>query len=269
MKRRYHFERKPRTGLMARIVMKWGGGLITDKSSLCTVLPNRIELLAKTVRQIHEMGHDLVIVHGAGSFGHIRAKEFRLAEGNIPEIEQYEAIELVRGDMDQLHAHVIKALGDLPVHSHPPREFVKNTGSSFDGNLGAFLVPGIHVTFGDVVNCDPPADFGILSGDDLMMRLSNELPDVICSIFAMGGTPGVMTDSSQEADLIPLLTTETGFSGVHDEKIDVTGGIFLKVERAFEIAKHVEHVWFIDGHHPSRMLEIINTGDTIGTRIVK
>lgn len=169
--------------------------------------------------------------------------------------------------MDQLHSHVIDALRDLPIHSHPPRDFVTNTGSTFDGDLDAFLAPGIHLTFGDVVNCDPPADFGILSGDDLMLRLSNELPGVICSIFAMGGTPGVMTDSSTEADLIPLLTAETGFTGVHDENVDVTGGIFLKVERAFEIAKHVEHVWFIDGHHPSRMVEIINTGETMGTRI--
>ena len=78
---------------MGRIVMKWGGGLITDKSSLCTVLPDRIESLAKTVRQIFEMGHDLVIVHGAGSFGHIRAKEYRLAEGNVPDLDQNEAIQ--------------------------------------------------------------------------------------------------------------------------------------------------------------------------------
>ena len=59
---------------MGRIVMKWGGGLITDKTKLCTVLPNRIESLAQTVREIYQMGHDVVIVHGAGSFGHIRAK---------------------------------------------------------------------------------------------------------------------------------------------------------------------------------------------------
>ena len=108
---------------------------------------------------------------------------------------------------------------------------------------------------------------GILSGDDLMLRLSNELPDVNFSIFAMGGTPGVMTDSSSDATLIPRLTSDTDFSGVHEQEIDVTGGIFLKVERAFDIAKIVEHVWFIDGHHPNRIVDILNSGDTIGTRI--
>jgi isopentenyl phosphate kinase len=269
MKRRYHFEHEAHTEAMGRIVMKWGGGLITEKSSLCTVLPDRIQSLADTVRKIYEMGHDLIIVHGAGSFGHIRAKQYRLAEGNVPELEQQEAIELVRRDMDRLHNHVLNALEPLPIHSHPPREFVTNTGGAFLGDLNVFSSPGIHVTFGDVVKCDPPMDFGILSGDDLMLRLSNELPDVLCTIFAMGGTPGVMTDSTNDAKLIPRLTVETGFSGLHESSIDVTGGIFLKVERAFEISRNVGQVWFIDGHHPERMLEILDTGDTIGTRIVR
>ena len=247
--------------------MKWGGGLITDKTKLCTVLPNRIESLAQTVREIYQMGHDVVIVHGAGSFGHIRAKKYRLAEGNIPELDQSEAIQLVRQDMDKLHKHVLDSLGSLPVFSHPPRDFVLNTGDSFIGDLKQFTTPGIHVTFGDVVDCESPSDFGILSGDDLMLRLSNELPNVSCSIFAMGGTTGVMTDSSSDATLIPRLTSDTDFSGVHEQEIDVTGGIFLKVERAFEIAKIVEQVWFIDGHHPNRIVDILNSGDTIGTRI--
>ena len=34
-----------------------------------------------------------------------------------------------------------------------------------------------------------------------------------------------------------------------------------------EIAKIVEQVWFIDGHHPNRIVDILNSGDTIGTRI--
>ena len=91
-----------------------------------------------------------------------------------------------------------------------------------------------------------------------------ELPDVVCTIFAMGGTPGVMSDSTPDAMLIPLLSEDTGFSGIHDTEIDVTGGIFLKVERALQIAKQVDHVWFIDGHHPERMIdEIISNKDGI------
>ena len=73
--------------------------------------------MAEICKKIVAMGHELVIVHGAGSFGHIRAKEYRLAEGDIQGLDQSNAIILVRRDMDMLHAHVIEALSPLAVHS--------------------------------------------------------------------------------------------------------------------------------------------------------
>ena len=253
---------------MGRIILKWGGGLISDKKSLCTAKNTQIQQLGDCVKSLSEMGHDIVIVHGAGSFGHIRAREYRLDEGNIDGIEQAEGINLVRSDMDNLHNLVINSLYPLSVSSHPPRDFVVNTGTDFRGNLDRFLLHGIHITFGDVVECDSPRNFGILSGDDLMLRLSTELPDVTHTIFAMGGTAGLMTSSDSSGELIPLWDAKMAYSGHHAENIDVTGGIFLKVERADEISKSVEHVWLVDGEYPSRILDIVEHGHTIGTRIV-
>ena len=268
MKRRYRFECEPLTTLMGRVVLKWGGGLISDKSNLCTPHLDRIQALAGCIQNIVHMGYDVIVVHGAGSFGHIRAKEFRLAEGDIDDLDQIDAIKQVRNDMDTLHDLVIASLKPLPVSSHPPRDFVTNTGADFEGNLERFTSSGVHVTFGDVVDCDIPEKFGILSGDDLMLRLSVELPDVEFSIFAMGETPGLMTSDGVEGVLIPEWNGKTQFSGSHSQDIDVTGGIFLKAERAAEIAKVVEHVWFVDGSIPGRIIEIIDSGHTIGTRIV-
>ncbi|MDE0708707.1 MAG: hypothetical protein OSB33_07145 [Candidatus Poseidoniales archaeon] len=253
---------------MGRIIMKWGGGLISDKSTLCKPYSNRIVALADCVIQLVEQGHDVIIVHGAGSFGHIRARKYRLAEGKVAGMEQNEAIEQVRRDMDTLHQLVITPFQSLPLSSHAPRNFVLNTGPSFIGELSGFLNPGIHITFGDVVDCEPPKYFGILSGDDLMLRLSLELPDVTHVIFAMGETPGLMTQPGSEGELIPIWHSNMRFTGQHSEEIDVTGGIFLKAERATVISKHVEHVWFVDGTHTERIHEIIQNGHTIGTRIV-
>ena len=170
--------------------------------------------------------------------------------------------------MDELHNHVIRALHPLPVTSHRPRDFVINTGPDFVGNLDQFLLPGIHITFGDVVDCEPPVDFGIISGDDLMLRLSTELPDVSHAIFAMGGTPGLMTSACSSGELIQLWDNSMGYSGHHSENVDVTGGIFLKMKRADIISQFIEHVWLVDGHHAPRILEIIEDGHTIGTRVV-
>jgi isopentenyl phosphate kinase len=268
MKRRYGFERVPPRRSMGRIVMKWGGGLITNKSSLCTADIERIQSLANCVKSISELGHDIVIVHGAGSFGHIRARQHRLNEGNLPDLDQDEAVKQVRSDMSDLHNLVIDSLAPLPITSHAPRDFVVNTGADFLANLNRFHSPGIHVTFGDVVNCHEPKNFGILSGDDLMLRLSVELPDVTHAIFAMNGAPGLMTSGDESGELIPMWDKTMSYSGYHSEDVDVTGGIFLKVDRASVIAENIEHVWLVDGCIPSRIIEIVEKGQTVGTRFV-
>ena len=253
---------------MGRIIMKWGGGLISDKSSVCTANQQHIRNLAQCVKQIAKLGHDIIIVHGAGSFGHIRARQYRLDEGNIDGLEQTEGVDQVRADMLQLHDLVVESLLPLNVISHKPREFVHNNGPDFQANLEPFLDSGIHVTFGDVVECDPPLEFGILSGDDLMLRLSCELPDVTHSIFAMGGTPGLMTSSDENGQLIPIWNREMQYSGKHNQEIDVTGGIFLKAQRASHICEFVNHVWFVDGQHVNRIIDIVENGESVGTRIV-
>ena len=257
---------------MGRVILKWGGGLITDKSTICTPLHEQMRQLAEIVRILVENRHSVVVVHGAGSFGHLRAKEARINEGRIDEMNQDEAIIQIRSDMDQLNLLVAESLIDqgLIVKTHPPRSFVINNGPNFIADLDRFLTPNcVHITFGDVVSFDDEREFGILSGDDLMLRLSTELPDVTHSIFALGDVPGLMTapPDSPQSELIDDWISSDLIEGVHASEIDVTGGIFLKAERASAIAATVEQVWFVDGRIPSRILEIVTDGVTIGTRI--
>ena len=62
------------------VVIKWGGGLITHKDQLCTV---KLEIIRSLAEVCSKISKKLVIVHGAGSFGHLKAKKYRLAEGRI------------------------------------------------------------------------------------------------------------------------------------------------------------------------------------------
>jgi hypothetical protein len=62
------------------VVIKWGGGLITDKGRLKTPLVEIMNMLAQSVLQCHEQDIDVIVVHGAGSFGHLRAKQWKLQE---------------------------------------------------------------------------------------------------------------------------------------------------------------------------------------------
>ena len=101
------------------VVIKWGGGLITHKDQLCTINQTVIDQLAKVCSQ---SGKKLVIVHGAGSFGHMKAKKYRLSEGRIEGLEQDDAVEEVRSDMIKLNQSVVNSLQShgLSVKSYPP-----------------------------------------------------------------------------------------------------------------------------------------------------
>ena len=102
-----------------------------------------------------------------------------------------------------------------------------------------------------------------------MLRLSTEL-QVTHSIFLIGDSEGVLTGPPDESDseLITQLGPDTKVKGEHDVEIDVTGGIGLKIDRARKIASDVEEVWILDGRCPERVVELLRTGETRGTKIL-
>ena len=122
-----------------------------------------------------------------------------------------------------------------------------------------------------MVDCDGDEKFGILSGDDLVVRLSIELPNVIRLVFAIGGVDGILRrppNVSGPEDLIPVWTSNTDFVGYHDTNIDVTGGIGLKATRGLEVAKTGIEVIIVNGQVPKRVYDACMGLETIGTRIV-
>ena len=249
------------------VVIKWGGGLITFKDQLCTVNQDVIDALAKACSQTDKR---LVIVHGAGSFGHLKAKQFRLAEGRIDELSQDEAIYDVRSDMLTLNKFVMDSLAKhgVSAKSYPPHEWAKGTGPDFEGDLPVF--DGVTVVFGDVVD-DDKQGFGILSGDDLILRYATELPDVERAVFAIGGVDGILRVPPARAtteDLIEVWHPELEFEGEHSSDIDVTGGIGLKAARGAEISATGIDVILINGEYPARVLDAIDGKSVIGTRII-
>ena len=63
------------------VLIKFGGGLITNKSQMCTPEIDIIDDLVGVVANCLQQGLRVIVVHGAGSFGHLRAKHWRLNEG--------------------------------------------------------------------------------------------------------------------------------------------------------------------------------------------
>ena len=286
----------PLREFMGRVLVKFGGGVITTKSTgEPDVKWDVIQSLVNSTIDLVKQGHHLIVVHGAGSFGHVLAKRWDLSSGmescEFPEdsiLEQrMKAVSEVRKNMDSLckiivkeydkclqdeGLHLVDSTHRVQVTRHTPREFMRNTGHDFDGDMSRFIASNdgpchdfVHITHGDLVDCDEPKGFGILSGDHIMYRLATELPDVTHCIFAMDET-GILTSPDENGVLIPRWNRLMGLNGAHDAEIDVTGGIFLKVERALEISKSVEQVWFVDGTKTERIIDIVENGFGIGTK---
>ncbi|MFZ8905831.1 MAG: isopentenyl phosphate kinase [Poseidonia sp.] len=266
-----------------RVVVKWGGGLITHKDRMKSVRHDIIDNLANQLESCVAAGLDVVLVHGAGSFGHLKAKAYRLAEGRcspdaVPdEMTQDDAVVAVREDMMELNQHVLDALTkyDVSAVSLSPHQWARNVGPDFQGDLSMFAAAPrgiVMVTHGDVVDCDGQAEFGILSGDDLVYRLASELPGVKRLVFAMGGVEGVLasppTGEHDEGLLLPTLSKDDAFEGEHAAHMDVTGGIGLKVARGFDAANHGVEVHLVSGELECRVRDACLGEPVRGTILV-
>tara|TARA_B100000212_G_scaffold274295_1_gene213795 strand:+ start:6178 stop:6966 length:789 start_codon:yes stop_codon:yes gene_type:complete len=249
------------------VVIKWGGGLITEKSQLCTINQTVVDSLADVCSKSDKR---LVIVHGAGSYGHLKSKEFRLAEGNIESLDQDSAVSEVRSDMLKLNGIVLESLRNkgIDARSYPPHTWANGVGATFKGKLP--LHDGVTVVYGDVVD-DTSTDFGILSGDDLMYRYATEIPGVERAIFAIGEVDGILRVPPSRAsseDLIEVWSPDMEFEGEHASAIDVTGGIGLKAQRGAMIAEKGVDVIIVNGEYPQRVLDAIHGKSVVGTKIV-
>ena len=267
-----------RTTMTPAVVVKLGGGLITDKASLTTLRAPLLKRLAKEIAAAVDAGVHVLVVHGAGSFGHLRAKAWALAEGrssvqgNDGCADQDEAVAMVRADMLALSKHVASALHEAGITTsrHPPHQWATGVGPTFSGDLSP-LQPAttVPVTWGDVVPVPGHVSFGILSGDDVVHRCAVELPHITRVVFAMGGADVVLRRPPHEAteeDLITEWREDSVFEGHHAVEMDVTGGIGLKVERARSIAQHGVETFFVNGEVEGRLQAALLGQHVRGTR---
>ena len=266
------------------VVIKWGGSLITDKEKMCTPDMEIIDSLSNIMSKCVDEGLDIILVHGAGSFGHLRAKHWRLNEGLLDSYSfteqddcknQKDAVSKVRKEMLTLNNYICQSLEKFGLNASvkSPHNWARNTGSDFDGDiLDIFLdyQDSICVTYGDVVDCDSHT-FGILSGDDLVVRLCQEIPNVKRLVFAIGGVDGILKRPPQdgiEDDLIEVWSPNLKFEGLHNTDIDVTGGIGLKAARGAEVAKLGIDVLIVNGSYPQRVFDACRGIEVLGTKII-
>lgn len=255
------------------ILVKLGGSVITDKSRLKTFRKAACGRLAKELRPVRE---GLAVVHGAGSFGHIRAKRHRLHEGYASPAQLKHVAEVQR-DVRELNLKVLGALidGGIRAVSVPPAaaaSFSKGAVRTFDPSpframLDMRLSP---VTFGDVVP-DDAMRFSICSGDLMMEALAKEFrPRLVVFCADVDGVFSSDPKRDGKAELIPELDRGAlrRLKRSVARNADVTGSIHGKLERMLAIAQHCEKCMIVNGNVPGRLGKAVKGEEVVSTVVV-
>lgn len=246
--------------------MKLGGSVLTDKAAYRTPRPDALRRLARELAEVP----GLVVVHGAGSFGHVLAKEHRLAEGKGDAL----AAARVHADVRDLQGLVVAALQDagapaLAVSTSDVarldagRLLAFTAGAVADARAAGF----VPVLPGDVV-LDASRRWGILSGDVLMIELARTLrPERAVFATDVDGIFDRWPDGKLLSRIGPHEEPFADASGAA-RGADVTGGMAGKLARAREVARtSAVPVWIVNGLQPGRVRDALMGRETLGTLI--
>lgn len=163
------------------VIIKLGGSVITDKSRSRGVFRKQIvERLAREILNAKKVRNfELIIVHGAGSYGHPLAKKYNLHKGYLGS-KSSEGFALTKKAMFELSLLIWDSLSKVGLNScvvEPSAVIVASGGSienfntEFIENLISKKI--IPVLFGDTV-FDEQTGFSIISGDLMVSYLAKK-----------------------------------------------------------------------------------------------
>lgn len=273
------------------VFLKLGGSLITDKTQPYTPRLDVMEDLSLQIKMALQTHPNLrlVIGHGAGSFGHVPASEYRTRDGLPPkatplahrerdesEDNYWKGFAEVWYQASALNRFVMKALHKAEVQSmslSPASSVIASNGhvsvwetTPLRMALSVGIVPVIH---GDVV-FDEVRGGTILSTEDLFAHLARALsPD---KILLSGLEAAVWEDFPARARKIEKITPasfEEVSAGVGKAAgADVTGGMESKVKQMLGLVQEIPGltVQVFSGEEPGNLVRALS-GEILGTII--
>ncbi len=243
------------------IVIKLGGSVITYKNKENAFNARMTKRLAK---EIVEAGKKVIIVHGAGSFGHPQAKEYELHKGFVDKERQIKGIALTHASVRKLNMKILDVFISMGINavSLPPfpsinKSFLENVKKIADAGL-------TPVTFGDVML---EQDVSIISGDKLMELIAMHIK-AERAIFVTD-VDGIFADIKKSSSLLKKCTSDELQNALvkGSKAIDVTSGMAGKVKSIKRIAYSGVEVHIINGKKPGRLFNAIK-GKRVGTMVV-
>ncbi len=243
------------------ILIKLGGSVITDKSQYKKFDK---EQAARLCKEIAESGRSTIIVHGAGSFGHVLAKRYAIQNG-LQDFAQVMPAAMVHHDAMELGSLLtaeLMAIGIPAASVSPGTCFIMEDGELVAENLEPIrrmshlgIMP---VLFGDVV-MDRKRGFGIVSGDQIMELMADIYkPERVVFVSDIDGLYDRNPKLHDDAELITEVTEETLRQVESTDAVDdVTGGVRNKMESMLRMCTSDRDCVLVNGTVPGRLLSLL------------
>jgi isopentenyl phosphate kinase len=236
------------TTLSELILLKLGGSVITDKTRPFTARMDVMERLAGEIKNaLDERDNDLQLIvgHGAGSFGHGVASKYQTHKGAVAADSWLGFAEVAAAVADLSHM-VVKALraAGVPAIRFQPSASTRTRGSQLmyfethpiKETLKHGLVPVVH---GDV-SVDANQGMSIVSTETLFDNLARELtPSRIVlagqvdGVYAADPAIDPTAEIFEDIDRNNWDEVEAVIGASHGT--DVTGGMFTKVRDMYRL----------------------------------
>jgi isopentenyl phosphate kinase len=263
------------------IILKLGGSVITRKESAFPIINSKN--LDRICREVSEAKPGkLVIVHGAGSFGHPYAKKYEIGH-EIKNQEDFRkkklGYSLTHNSVKELNIRVCHHLltYGVPAIALPPSSFIltrnKRIESADLSMLENYLEMGwVPVLHGDVVlDMDENIKMAVLSGDQLVKYLAEKLrPGRIILGSDVDGIYNRDPKTDLQAELLPVVKSLEDLESLQGARtVDVTGGMTGKLKELLELAERGIESKIINADQPGLLKKSLKGEKVKGTLISK
>ncbi len=248
------------------VLIKLGGSVITNKSREYSLRKKNIDRLAGELKQAFGSfkGH-IILGHGAGSFAHVPAAEYKTKDGIINSGSIY-GMAVTEDAARKLNMIIISKLLEkkVPAFSFSPASFLISDAkvyskSYFEPIQKAMNIGIVPVVYGDVI-LDKKIGCTIFSTEKILSVLAQKLSsEYQIRIIYVTDVDGVY---DKDGKTIPVISRKnfdqlrpsiTGAKGV-----DVTGGMLHKVEEALKLAEKTGiRTSIVNGTVPGKFLNTI------------
>ena len=243
-------------------IIKFGGSVITDKAKKCCFRQGTVNRLALELKHANK---EIILIHGAGSFGHILAKKYKLNDG-YRQKKQIEGFALTQAMVQRLNNLVLASLHNynLPAVSIPPHAVFtlsnhkqsRLDSSIFQKYLDLGFMP---VSFGDVI-LDRKLGFSICSGDLLVQLLAAEFkPEKVIFVIDEDGLYSSNPKTNKDATFLEKTTVKNleKLTTSLDTHADVTEGMKGKIHTIKQIAKTGADTILLNGNIHNRLYDTL------------